>query len=283
MFINVSTERFILEKRRDFKALRLRAGMANYDLVGNIAIVKFKRGVKMTAKLRFAKKLLREHKNVHTVVEKTGKFKGRLRKQVTRHLAGEKTKEALYKENGCAFRFSVDTCYFSPRLAAERQEVAEQIRGGERVLVMFGGVAPFAIVIAKAGRAANVVSVELSRECTKYAMENVKRNKLGDKVEVVQGDVRKILPKLRGKFDRIVMARPNLKDSFLDAALPVAKKGGMIYYYGFCTEDEIEKMKEMIHASVRKARREIDIVRVKKAGDIGVRTWRWRVDMRVLN
>ena len=148
---------------------------------------------------------------------------------------------------------------------------------------MFGGVAPFAIVIAKIGRAERVVSVELGRECSKYALENVKRNKLKDRIEIIQGDVRRVLPKTKEKFDRIVMARPNLKDSFLDVAFPRVKKSGFIHYYGFYPKDKIDELKNLIEKEAKKARRKIKILKIKKAGDIGVRKFRYRADIKVLN
>jgi len=250
--------------------------------VGNIAIVKFPWKTSAKEKKKEAEKLLKMNKSVLTVVEKINKFKGRLRTQTTRHIAGDKGKEVVYRENGCSFRFNIDTCYFSPRLSQERLEVAQMVKNGENVLVMFGGVAPFAIVIAKQGKAKRVVSVELSRECKRYALENVKRNKLEGRVEIVQGDVRRVVPKIKDKFDRIVMARPNLKDSFLDVALKAVKRGGTIHYYGFCREDEVGEMKKMIEDEARKAKKKIKIFGVKKAGDIGVRKFRWRVDLKVL-
>jgi tRNA (guanine37-N1)-methyltransferase len=64
------------------------------------------------------------------------------------------------------------------RLSTDRLNVAKQVKKNENVLVMFGGVAPYAIVIAKHSKAKKIVSVELSRACNKYAFENVKRNKL---------------------------------------------------------------------------------------------------------
>ncbi len=256
--------------------------MRGYDILGNVAIVKFPWETSAKEKKKEAEKLLKMNKSVLTVVEKINKFKGRLRTQTTKHLAGEKGKEVVYKENGCSFRFNIDTCYFSPRLSQERLEVAESVKKGENVLVMFGGVAPFAIVIAKRSKAKRIVSVELSRECKKYALENVKRNKLEGKIEIVQGDVRRVMPKTKEKFDRIVMARPNLKDSFLDVALKAVKKGGTIHYYGFCKEDEIEEMKEMIEDEAKRAKKKIKIFGVERAGDIGVRKFRWRVDLKVL-
>jgi len=249
-----------------------------YDVFGNIVIVKFGRGTKSREKKKFALRFLQEHKNVRSVLEKSEKFSGRLRTQKTKHLAGEKTKEALYRENGCLFRLNVDSCYFSPRLSSERGEVAGMVKKGEKVLVLFGGVAPFAVCIGKMSKAEKIVSVELGRECNKYALENVKRNKLGGKVEIVQGKGKKT-----ERYDRIIMARPNLKDSFLDAVFPFVKKGGMIHYYGFYPEDEKEKLNELILEEAKKAGRKIKILRIKKAGEIGVKKFRYRADLKVLN
>lgn len=254
--------------------------MSNYDLLGNIALVKFSRGESLKNKKKWAEKLLRERKAVTTVLEKTSGFSKRLRTQKTKFIAGVNTKEALYKENGCVFRFNVDTCYFSPRLSSERLELAKKVKRRESVLVMFGGVAPFAVVIGKLSRASKVVSVELGRECNKYAKENVKRNKLGN-VEIVQGDVKK---KVFGKYDRIVMARPNLKSSFLDVAFRAVKKGGVIYYYGFYSSDGKSRhpsLRELIIDEAKKAKRRIKILRIKKAGEIGVKKFRYRIDFRV--
>lgn len=257
--------------------------MRGQDILGNIAILKFDRKTTRAAKKKEALHFLKVHKGVRTVLEKTGKFSGRLRTLRTRWLAGEKNLEALYKENGCEFRFNVESCYFSSRLASERKEIASMTRRGESVLVMFGGVAPFAIVIAKLSKPKRVISVELGRDCSKYAELNVKRNKLGKIVSIVQGDVRKKLPKMKEKFDRIVMARPNLKDSFLDVSFPCIKKGGVIYYYGFYNEADLGEMKELLMSEAKKAGRKIKIMKIKKAGDIGAYKFRYRADLKLLN
>src|SRR3989344_6695638 len=152
--------------------------MANYDLLGNIALIKFPRNTKLSAKKVFANKFLKQHKQITTVLEKSNKISGRLRTSKTKFISGLKTKEVLYRENNCLFRFNIDTCYFSPRLANERKEISSIVKKGEEVLVLFGGVAPFAIVIAKTGKPKRIVSIELGRECCRYALENIKRNKV---------------------------------------------------------------------------------------------------------
>ena len=253
-----------------------------YDILGNIAILKFDRSIKVREKKRFADEFLRKNKSVKTVVEKTGKFTGRLRIQKTKYVAGEKTKEALYKENGCIFRFNVDSCYFSSRLASERLEIAKKIKKKENVLVMFGGIAVYAIVIAKLSKPRKVVSAEISKECNKYARINIKRNKVGSIVEIIQGDVKKKIPLVKEKFDRIIMPRPNLKDSFLDIAFKKIKAKGIINYYGFYKEIEVNKLRELIEQEAKKAKRKIKILRIKKAGDIAPYKFRYRAAIKVL-
>ena len=256
-----------------------------YDVFGNIAVVKFPVDFKIKEKKAFADKILRDNKSVKTVLEKIGKFKGRLRKMQTNYLAGEKTKEALYRENGCVFRFNIDTTYFSPRLSNERKEIASLIRKGESVLVMFAGVAPYSIVMAKNSRAKRVVSVEMNREANKYAKLNVELNKLKKNVESIPGDIKRVAKKLKGKgekFDVIVMPRPRLKDSFLEQAFMLAKKGTRIYYYDFCKEEETDLVVNNVKSEAKKYKKRIKILRIKKAGEIAPYKIRVRVDFRVL-
>ncbi len=254
--------------------------MANYDVIGNIVIVKFNRKTKASEKKEFALQFLKKNKNVRTVLEKSRKFSGRLRTQKTRFIAGERNKEALYRENDCSFRLNVDSCYFSPRLASERKEIAYFVRKRENVLVLFGGIGVYAIAIARLSEAKRVISVEISRECNKYARENVKRNKL-ENVDIIQGDVRRILKKMKEKFDRIIMPRPNLKDSFLDAAFSRIKKNGTMYYYGFYRKEEENELKKLITEKAKRAGKKIKILKIKKAGEIGVRKYRYRADIKV--
>ena len=123
------------------------------DIVGDIAILKFRKGMFWLTKKLKAYKFLKLHKSVRTVVEKTGRISGRLRIPVTKHLAGDKTKVATYRENGCVFKFNIDESYFSSRLSNERKITADKVvklsKNGTRILVMFGGVGPYPIVFAK--------------------------------------------------------------------------------------------------------------------------------------
>ncbi|MEK6875562.1 MAG: hypothetical protein AABX30_02670 [Nanoarchaeota archaeon] len=260
-------------------------GQRAYDLIGSTVIVNFPREFKTTDKKKFALNLMKEQKGIKTVLEKIGKIKGRLRKLTTKYIAGEKTKEVLYRENRCVFRFNLDSTYFSPRLSNERKELANKIKKGEEVLVMFAGVAPFSIVIAKNSQAKIVYSSEINKLANKYAKLNVELNKLKERVIIIPGDSRKTtldFYKKGKKFDVIVMPRPRLKDNFLDAAFLVSKKNTQIYYYDFCSANEIDKIKEKIFTEAKKAKKKIKILKIKRAGEIAPYKIRVRVDFRVL-
>ena len=288
--------------------------MRAYDFLGNIAIVNFPERMGFPEKKKIALKLLKENKSVETVLEKFGKVQGRLRKPILKYVAGEKTKEVLYRENNCVFRFNVDTTYFSPRLSNERKEIASEIKPTDVVFVMFAGVAPFSIVIAKNSKTKKVYSNEINREANKYGMLNAKLNKVQDRVEFVNGDIKRIVrkivavsksrsepvparpqtpsafakvssrdfSKIPSAFDVIVMPRPQLKDSFLNEAFMLSKKGTRIYYYDFCKIEDIEKIKEKVKQEASRARKNIKILRVKKAGEIAPYKVRVRVDFKVM-
>ena len=209
-------------------------------------------------------------------------------------LAGEKNKEVLYKENNCVFRFNIDTTYFSPRLSNERKEIASLIKKTDKVLVMFAGVGPYSICIAK-NSGAKVYSNEINREANKYAELNIKLNKVQNKVELIPGDIKRVSqnlqkqklnkknePKILFFFDVIVMPRPKLKESFLKEAFALSKKNTRIFYYDFCKVEEKNKIIEKINAEAKKAKKKIKILRIKHAGEIAPYKIRIRVDFKII-
>jgi len=256
----------------------------SYNLLGNVALVSFPRDINKKQKKDFAKKILNDNKSVKTVLEKIGKFKGRLRKISTKYITGKRIKEVLYHENNCVFRFNIDTTYFSPRLSNERKEIASLIKKNEKVLVMFAGVAPFSIVIAKKS-GVYVTSNEINRIANKYGRLNAELNNVKSKIEFCDGDIKKVAKKLnqkKRKFDVIVMPRPQLKDNFLKQAFMLSKKNTRIYYYDFCKVKDIRKITEKIKQEAKKYKRKIKIIKIKKAGEIAPYKIRLRVDFKVL-
>jgi tRNA (guanine37-N1)-methyltransferase len=277
------------KKKENDKEKKIRS----FDLLGNTALVRFPGNFSIQDKKKFALDLMKKQKSVRTVLEKVGEIKGRLRKLSTNFIAGENTKEILYKENNCVFKFNIDKTYFSSRLSNERKEISSLIKPNEIVLVMFAGVAPFSIVMAKNSKAKKIYSNELNKEANKYALINIKLNKLENKIVLIPGDIKKVTEKIIKKtqinqekipisFDVIVMPRPQLKDSFLEQAFKLSKKGTRIYYYDFCKQDEKEKIINKIKSEANKFKKKIEILNVKNAGEIAPYKIRIRVDFKIL-
>jgi len=258
--------------------------MKSYDNFGNIVVVRFPKSFSLKDKKKIAEKILKEQKGVRTVLEKKEKIKGRLRKLSTGYIAGENTKEVLYRENGCVFRFNMDQTYFSPRLSNERKEIASKIKIGETVLVMFAGVAPYSIVIAKLSKAKKVFSNEINRQANKYAELNIKLNKVKDRIELLNGDIKRLVRtgKVKQKMDVIVMPRPQLKETFLNEAFLLSKRGTRIYYYDFCRIDEINSVIDKIKKTAKMLKKKIKILKIKKAGELAPYKIRLRVDFVIL-
>jgi tRNA (guanine37-N1)-methyltransferase len=278
------------------------------DIIGNIAILKFPRKTLWIIKKIKALKFLKQNKTLTTVLEKTEKISGQLRTPTTKYLAGEKTSIATYRENNCIFKFDVNKSYFSPRLSNERKMIAEEVyklipktpksqntktpAKIYNILVMFAGVAPYPITIAKHLLKANsqkltanfhIYANELNEEANKEAKQNIILNKLQKQITLLPGDANQLaatgyrllatnikLP----KFDIILMPRPNLDDTFLKTALKLSKSGTTIFYHGFGTKESV--LKEI----KKDTKGKIGKIAIRKAGDIGPYIFRWQTQFK---
>lgn len=233
-------------KRTGYKELLKKLGKGQqdemsrgYDLFGSIAVIDVSPGLAKKA----AAALLKTNKNVRTVLRKGSAVTGRYRTRRFYYVAGKKNYTADYKENGCRFRFDVRDVFFSTRLAFERKRITDLVRNGENVVVMFAGVGPYAIEIAKARRGCAVVAIELNRKAHKHMIENIRLNSVANVVPVL-GDVKKVAKRYNSFADRIIMPLPKDASEFLGEVLVVAKDRCKVHYYTFCDANRIEEVTE---------------------------------------
>ncbi|MFP4118538.1 MAG: class I SAM-dependent methyltransferase [Candidatus Woesearchaeota archaeon] len=252
-----------------------------YDVVGNIAIIEIPEELEHKEK-EIATTLLKANPLVKTVLSKGSKHDGVYRTQAMKYLAGKETKVAEYKENGCTLKVDVEEVYFSARLSTERKRIAEQVKAGEDILVMFSGAAPYPCVFSKQTDAKEIIGVEINPTGHEYGVENIKRNKC-ENVKLYCGDVREVVPKLDKTFDRIVMPLPKTAEEFLDATLQAARKGAIVHMYAFYHQNEFHKATEEIDKHCKKAGREYEILDFVKAGQHAPRTYRVCVDFKLHN
>ncbi len=203
---------------------------SSFDVVGDIAIIKIPPQLEKKEK-KIGEQLLK-FKNVKTILKKEGKVGEEFRIRKYKFLGGEKRKETLHKEYGCRYKLNIEKVYFSPRLGSERERIVKQVKKGEKILVLFAGIGPYAIQIAK-NREVDIYAIEINPKAVKYFKENTKLNKVENKIKVFEGDVREVVPSLKEKFDRIIMPLPKDGENFLDLAKLVSKKNTIIHIYIF--------------------------------------------------
>lgn len=178
--------------------------ISSFDIVGSIAIIEIKPELRKKEKI-IGQAILELHKQIKTVCKKIGDHTGTFRTQKLKVIAGEKTKETTLIESGCQIKLNVEKCYFSVRSGTERLRIVSLIKDKfketkkkESVLVMFSGVGPFVCSVAKNAKenVSEVIGVELNPTAHDYAKINLIKNKLQN-TQVIQGDVRKIVPNLK--------------------------------------------------------------------------------------
>ncbi len=261
--------------KKELESLR-----SGFDVVGDIAIIEVPEELKKKEKI-IASTVLELLKNVKTVLKKSGHRYGKYRRQKLVFLAGENKKVTIHKESNSRLKLNVETCYFSLRMGAERLRITKLVKPNERIMVMFSGIAPYPIVMARNTKLKEIIGVELNPEAHRYALENLKLNKVQDKIKLYQGDVEKIVPEL-GKFDRILMPAPQNADLFLSTALKASKKNTTIHFYCFSTIEELKNFKDKIKTACKKVKRPCRILRAVKAGQHKPRSFRWCIDFKVL-
>lgn len=206
----------------------------SYDIVGEIAIIRVHDTIKHNDKL-IAEAIIRAQKRVKTVLRQTSPVSGELRLRHLELVEGERKTETIHRENGCSFKVDVEKCYFSSRLSYERMRIAKQIQSGETVVNMFAGVGCYSIIIAKHSRAEKIFSIDVNPSATQYAKENIRINKVEQRVEHIQGDAKRVIQeKLLHVADRVLMPLPEKAYEYLDyAVLALKTHGGWIHYYDF--------------------------------------------------
>ncbi len=180
-------------------------------------------------------------RNVKAVYRKLGGREGEYRIRRLKLIAGQPLREVIHKEHGYRLKLDIEKVYFSPREATERQRIASMVEPGECVMVMFAGIGPYAIAIAKAQpRVEAVPAIELNPAAYCYMVENVRLNRLGGKVIPILGDVRERALEWIGCCDRVVMPLPKGAHLFVREALMVLKpRGGRVHFYHWEHEEEL--------------------------------------------
>jgi tRNA (guanine37-N1)-methyltransferase len=257
----------------------------SYDIYGSktkaVAVIEISEDLRNIEE-DIANALMRVNRNVSGVLVKESARTGEFRTRSLRLLAGDPDTEVLHKESGCIFRLDPATVYFSPRESKERDRITKIVQENENILVMFSGIGPIPIRIAKVHRRVNLTSIELNPIAHNYCVENIHLNKVSNQIKVIQGDVRKICPQFKKLFNRIIMPLPKGAYKFLDVAIPILKNEGTIHLYHWATkETAFSEAESIINKVAENFNREVEFTGHVKVSQYSPGTWKVRIDARI--
>jgi tRNA (guanine37-N1)-methyltransferase len=226
----------------------------SFDIIGDIAIIRSP-ATSPADPQAAAKAIMNVHRNVKTVLLQASPVAGALRLRRLTHVAGENKTCTVHRENGCLFTVDVAETYFSPRLSHERMRIAKLVASGETVVNMFAGVGCFSIVIAKHSGASKVFSIDLNPAAVQSMQENIRLNRVYDKVTPLLGDSKDAINrKLQRVADRVLMPLPEKALEYLPSAVSALKpSGGWIHLYIFEHADKTENPAEKAKLKVAEA------------------------------
>ena len=216
-----------------------------FDILGDIAVIKIPDAL-LNKKFIIAEAIIDSMKSVKTVLRQVTPVSGDYRTRDLEHVLGEDKTLTLYKEHGCVFKVDLAKVYFSPRLSTERIRISRKVENGEIVVNMFAGVGSFSILIAKHQPSSTIYSIDINPDAYNLMLENIKLNKVSNRVIPLLGDARVIIEdSLKEVADRVLMPLPEKAIDYIDAALMALKPKGVIHYYTHVhaskDEDPIEK------------------------------------------
>jgi len=256
--------------------------MKSFDVLGSkeksVAIIE-----EVEDSKKVARQIMDGHKNVKSVLMKLSERKGTERKREYKFILGDSDTEVIHKENYCRLKLNPQKVYFSGREGTERLRIAEMVKPNETVLVMFAGIGPFSILISKKQSAVGKIpSIEINAEAIKYMKENVRLNKVQDKVIPILGNVKVKSQEWFSKCDRVIMPLPHEAREHLELAYKCLKpEGGIIHLYVIESENKVdEKVEELMNQFQKKTVVKINY-KVRRVLPYSPRTYKYCVDIQI--
>ena len=160
-------------------------------------------------------------------------------------IAGTGEWRTRHRENGIDFEVDVERAYFSPRLAHEHERVAANVGPGEKVLDLCCGVGPFALSIARAGKADHVTAVDSNPAAIELLEQTRARYPFGRVVTPVLAPLESFLPRAP-IVGRTILNLPHEGIKYLPSVARTVAPGGSLHYYEITPRVEFDKRAESI-------------------------------------
>ncbi len=206
----------------------------SYDNIGDVLVVKLVDEL-LPMKHEIGDALLKVSSSTRAVFLDHG-VKGELRIRDLELIAGTGGSETRHREAGVTIMTDPAKVYYNPRLATERLRVASLVKGGEVIIDMFAGVAPFPLTICRYAKPKIVYAMDLNHDAVEYMKTNIRLNHF-DNIVAMEGDARELIKDLP-EADRVIMNLPQIAQEFLPDALMKTKVGGTIHMHKIMGREE---------------------------------------------
>jgi tRNA (guanine37-N1)-methyltransferase len=215
----------------------------SFDVVGDIVLVRLsprseRRGPEIAAAL------LEFVPGARLVGQDRG-VEGPDRRRRVERLAGGGPWTTRHRENGLELEVDLERAYFSPRLAREHARVADEVRAGDRVYDLCCGVGPFAVTIARDGRAERVVAVDANPVAVDCLRATLARYPFGRTVEPVEDRVERF-SLIRPPVERVIFNLPHEGIKYLPSVGSLVSRAGRLFYYEVAAREALEQRSESI-------------------------------------
>jgi tRNA (guanine37-N1)-methyltransferase len=219
---------------------------SSFETVGHIAHLNLKEEHEPYKHL-IGEVFLEKNPGIRTVVTKVGITSNEFRVFEMEVIAGENDFETTLKEHACTFKFNFREVYWNSRLQTEHNRMVMALPEDAVVCDMMCGVGPFAVPAG--ARGCQVYANDLNPQSYRYLVDNVKINKVGDKVTSYNMDARDFVKHVyalqeKGEqpaFDHVIMNLPALSIEFLDVFVGLYKQGAPLprmHVYCFSNKED---------------------------------------------
>jgi tRNA (guanine37-N1)-methyltransferase len=152
------------------------------------------------------------------------------RRRTIERLAGSGGWTTRHRENRLELDVDVERAYFSPRLSREHALVAEAVRSGERVYDLACGVGPFALTIARGGRAREIVAVDANPAAIELLRATAARYPFASRIRAVDARLEAFVGSAE-PFERAVFNLPREGIKYAPLVARAVAPGGRLHYY----------------------------------------------------
>lgn len=200
----------------------------SFDVVGDIVLVRLPAALE-EQRFEVGRALLSFVPGARLVGIDRG-VRGTERRRSVERIAGVGGWSTRHRENGLTLELDVERAYFSPRLAREHARVAAEVRAGDRVYDLCCGVGPFALTIARDGRARSVTAIDANPAAIELLRATLRRSSFRVPVEPVEGRLEEFLPRAEPR-ERVILNLPLEGIKYLPSVRKIVAPGGRLYYY----------------------------------------------------